>query len=111
MLLQLQTPKRIFRESIYVIEEFKFDWNDKRWSAYFNALVRDKIIVHFEDIELRDLFGAPLEYTKDNTSYNNICLNINFPAPYNNVLTIIKDSIEDKLGMTLEDFLIVEEQV
>jgi hypothetical protein len=92
-----------------VIEVFKFEWNDKLWSAYFNALMREKIIVHFEDVELRDLFGVPLEYTKDVASHQKVQLNVNFPPPYNAVLSIIQDSIETQLGMSLRDFLLVEE--
>lgn len=92
-----------------MIETFTFNWNDKQWSAYFNALIKEKVIVHFEDIELRDLFGVPLEYTKDHQATSNIRLNIDFPAPYRNVLYIIQTSIEDKLGMPLVDFLLIEE--
>ena len=94
-----------------MLETFKFTWNDKEWSAYFNALMREKIIVHFEDIELRDLFGAPLEYTKDDTSLHHIRLNIDFPLPYRSVLSIIQNSIENRLGMTLQDFLLIEDPV
>lgn len=108
MHLQFTGPNCSFNESFFVIEEFSFVWNDKRWKAYFNALVKEKVIVHFEDTELRDLFGAPLIYTFDLDSDQDIQLNIDFPAPYNSVLAIIKDSIESKLGMPLVDFLVVD---
>ena len=92
-----------------MIEEFTFHWNEKNWSAYFNGLIRDRIVVHFADRELRDLFGEPLVYSKGDSNQREVRLNKEFPSPHNGVLTIIQDSIEDKIGMSLQDFLVIEE--
>ena len=44
-----------------MLEDFSFKWNGKKWNGFINALSKDKIYVHFEEHELRDLFKGSLK--------------------------------------------------
>ena len=61
-LLQGARPLPILGQIFYpMLEDFSFKWNGKKWNGFIHALSKDKIYVHFEEHELRDLFKGSLK--------------------------------------------------